>query len=722
MSETPEPESQRLRRPIGASRATPKNARIACRKCHARKVKCSGGTPCANCLQANIGAECSYPRRIRRVKVDQSYIDELLEEIHSLRKAVHTPEVANSTPSRRLETRAQSFASDGDGVNQESPTASVVNVDTSTLRPDTQATVVVDQTRPAPETDDSIRNPILEDRPWFFSLTPEMPMLIEEAADAPFATRFRQELSGKSQRHIPRTENVTDEALTSSWNTPCPWPPASRARFLLKVALNTVCRRYYLVRRSATQRLLEQAIHNPDMCDLVSECKLFVLFALGEVYSTRTSPTKDKNQLPGISYYVRASRLLRVLTEQPRIDCVEVILMLSLYSLAMNRRYNAYCMIGSAVKFSTMIGLHQNVPLSLMPDREKQEHRKRIWWSVYTLDRFWGAQIGQPVSIRDEDIDVDPPSIEGLSPESAAEDFADAEYLTANHRLTNLAAQIASLIYSRKDQRTSFSSRVQQALRDLTSWLQGLPDSLRAAMEELPPNATAPITALHLSFNQCLIRAARPIVLYVFRMRREARKSIEEERPPIGEVALTLSDACIQCARRSCRLLVESWINGSFPTFDVSYVHHLFSSSIVLAISSLSQTNESQSDSDDFDAAMQILKQLDESGNFAAREFLKSMEATRAALDSITAERSQSGQDNREPDSVAMRGGPFSFHDPRIFDAPTDTARMALTEPSFQDLLSQSDLDLQFLESSNNDQDFQGFFWANEGYQGWMNG
>lgn len=211
-------------------------------------------------------------------------------------------------------------------------------------------------------------------------------------------------------------------------------------------------------------------------------------------------------------------------------------------------------------------------------------------------------------------------------------------------------------------------------------------------------------------------------MLYVFRMRREARKSADQGRPPIGEVALTLSDACIQCARRSCRLLVDSWINGSFPTFDVSYVHHLFSSSIVLAISSLSQTNDSQSDGDDFDAAMQILKQLDESGNFVAREFLKSMRATRAALDSVAAERSQSRQDDQGLDSSAVRGGPFSFHDPRVFDAPMDTARMALTEPSFQDLLSQSDLDLQFLESSSNDHDFQGFFWPNEGCQGWMNG
>ena len=70
--------------------ARPRNARIAyvglllnharivcahnsdrCRLCHARKVKCSGGMPCTNCYQANSSAECTYPSRNRRIRVEQ---------------------------------------------------------------------------------------------------------------------------------------------------------------------------------------------------------------------------------------------------------------------------------------------------------------------------------------------------------------------------------------------------------------------------------------------------------------------------------------------------------------------------------------------------------------------------------------------------------------------------------------------------------------------------
>ncbi|EFW19414.1 conserved hypothetical protein [Coccidioides posadasii str. Silveira] len=88
----------------------------------------------------------------------------------------------------------------------------------------------------------------------------------------------------------------------------------------------TVCRRYYLVQRSSTLQLLEQAIHNPALCDIISICKFLALFALGEAYSTRTCLSED--QFPGIGYYVSATRMLRVLSEQPRIDCVEIMVAL----------------------------------------------------------------------------------------------------------------------------------------------------------------------------------------------------------------------------------------------------------------------------------------------------------------------------------------------------------------------------------------------------------
>ena len=110
--------------------------------------------------------------------------------------------------------------------------------------------------------------------------------------------------------------------------------------------------------------------------------------------------------------------------------------------------------------------------------------------------------LGQPVSINDEEISVELPSLANLSGESAEVDFADPDYLTASFRLANIGCQITSSIYSRRTQRNDFSFRVQQALRDIGGWLQGLPDRLRSAMEQMPPDPAMPIVTLYLYFNQ----------------------------------------------------------------------------------------------------------------------------------------------------------------------------------------------------------------------------
>lgn len=245
------------------------------------------------------------------VTVSSSYIDELLAEIQRLRQGSRTPHTPGSVGQPP-----------GVGLDDVSP----VELPPEDPAADAESNTV-EVTIPISTEGDAVRNPLQEDRPWFFPLTPELPILIGEATDAAFATRLRQELSGKSQRHFPRTQHVPDETLTSLWQPePCPWPTPSRARFLLKVAFSTVCRRYYLVRKSATLGLLEQVVRDPSLCDTLTACKLHALFALGEAYSTRTCA--PDGTLPGVGYYVSATRMLRVFSEQPRIECVEILLML----------------------------------------------------------------------------------------------------------------------------------------------------------------------------------------------------------------------------------------------------------------------------------------------------------------------------------------------------------------------------------------------------------
>jgi hypothetical protein len=72
--------------------------------------------------------------------------------------------------------------------------------------------------------------------------------------------------------------------------------------------------------------ILDRSIQNPAQCDAISTCKLFAMFALGEAYSARAAFPGAK--FPGIDYFNIATHLLRVISEEPKIECVEVMAML----------------------------------------------------------------------------------------------------------------------------------------------------------------------------------------------------------------------------------------------------------------------------------------------------------------------------------------------------------------------------------------------------------
>jgi proline utilization trans-activator len=168
----------------------------------------------------------------------------------------------------------------------------------------------------------------------------------------------------------------------------------------------------------------------------------------------------------------------------------------------MNRRHSGYCILGTAMRFSIVNGLHLDAPQLQLPSQEEREHRTRVWWTVYLLDRSWACVLGKPVSIQDDDVEVNLPAILHASPRGPSSDFADTDYFIASIRVANLSAQITASIYGRRAHRDPLSHRVQHALQDLGSWLQQLPDPLRSELDDVPPTAAMPIVTLYLYFNQ----------------------------------------------------------------------------------------------------------------------------------------------------------------------------------------------------------------------------
>ncbi|KAF3052626.1 hypothetical protein E8E11_010827 [Didymella keratinophila] len=398
------------------------------------------------------------------------------------------------------------------------------------------------------EAHDTVQNPLVEDRPqgWFFPMSSlDMPIHISEAADAAFATRFREALTPLSV-HIPRTSYVRDDALIMLSESQFNWPTPARARFLVKVALSTVCQYYHIVLKSSVMDALEKAIKNVNDVDRLMRCKLLALFALGEVYSSRVAA--QEATFPGLSYFAQARRMVSIPAERPTLHAVEIALLLVLYSYNLNRRHMAYLLASSAVRLGIVMGLNLNVPDGMYSSPLAREHRTRLWWTAYTLDRTCCSKLGHPASIADDDILVDHPSGDHLD---ASTDFEDVDY---------------------------------------------------------------------------------------------ARKSLD-----------------------------EAWISATN-----------------LALSGLLGSAQSQSDSDNFNTAADIIRQLSQMGNFAAKEFLEHLDAMEDSMQKVR----QNSLDLSLGPQPSMSGAA-----PLPLSAPMMTAGMALAEPSLQEFLADTDLTINGIDN-----------------------
>ncbi|KAF3397789.1 hypothetical protein F1880_005622 [Penicillium rolfsii] len=525
--------------------------------------------------------------------------------------------------------------------------------------------------------------PALTDTPWFVNTNVSpTPILIAEASDSGFATRFCQALSNSQHTHIARIDFPSDETLLGLSDADCPWPSPARARLLIGIALKCLGRCYHIVRRSSVLEELENILKSKISPGFWIESRLWALFAIGEVYATRSS--MGGKEFPGIRYFAKAMRVLINVSERPNCVMVEIWLLLSFYSLCLNRRHSAYSLAGSAIRMAIIMGLHLNIPEPQLSNASEREHRNRLWWTAYTLDRMWAAKLGYPYTIQDDEVKVDLPSSRAFPGDSGAMDFPDGGFLVARIALARISGRIIHSIYTKKTQQTTLSQRVQEAFRDLRQWMDDLPTSLQIDPEDE---------------SELAILATRPILLHVLRTRLDAPEKVSGPGGKIPVTATALSEACIRCARHSCRLLLDSWTNGSFMVFDYFYTQYLFSAATVLGISSLLDGRENQSDEEQFEVAVDLLSRLQDCGSFVAAEFHKHITAM---IDMMTMRKSGAMDGATALALASTDNTTIDLNDVEQSSSMPEfmTAGMALNDPLLQDLLDQPLPDLQFIDSS----------------------
>ena len=134
----------------------------------------------------------------------------------------------------------------------------------------------------------------------------------------------------------------------------------------------------------------------------VSIFLVFMVFALGSIDTKAQELTIPDAHL---DFFDVAMQHMPSLVHSNSLETVQGLLLMTVFAVNERRRVNSWHAIGLAVRTAIDQGLHR-ASTSSSSDILTMEMQRRVFWSVYALDRNVSISLGRPCSISDADFDV----------------------------------------------------------------------------------------------------------------------------------------------------------------------------------------------------------------------------------------------------------------------------------------------------------------------------
>ncbi|KAE8144399.1 hypothetical protein BDV25DRAFT_134707 [Aspergillus avenaceus] len=227
-------------------------------------------------------------------------------------------------------------------------------------------------------------------------------------------------------------------------------------------------------------------------------------------------------------WYAASKYLLSLESGPPRLESVQARLGQCLYLLSSSRANECWYAFGTALQLVSALGLHRKCFTKLSKNDNtylEREVRKRIFWSIYTLDKYLSVMFGRPRLLHEEDHDQELP--EEMNDDDMLQD--DAQRRTGapdcmmiasvlHFRLGRILEEISRQLYTIKSRPQE--PPLQVAVR-LTS-------ELEKWKETTPPLQSQ---VLQLAYSHAMIHATRSFLLKDF--------TDLSRRPPVPHPAVT---------------------------------------------------------------------------------------------------------------------------------------------------------------------------------------
>lgn len=206
-------------------------------------------------------------------------------------------------------------------------------------------------------------------------------------------------------------------------------PSREYAKYLSETTLFHLGSTYHVFEREGFMSKLDR-FYNESWCDKplkeLWHMQLLLVIAFGKLFLRRGASSLGP---PGAPDFLRALKLqpdVLDLWDDPILR-IEILCLISLYLLTADIRGTAYtfvcvspafalppiCLsdssqIGQAMRIALSLGMNRETPPNHL-DHIEHQRRRRLWWTLYIIDRKLSINMGAPLSIRNEDIDTSLP-------------------------------------------------------------------------------------------------------------------------------------------------------------------------------------------------------------------------------------------------------------------------------------------------------------------------
>ncbi|KAL2314215.1 Zn(2)-C6 fungal-type domain-containing protein [Schizosaccharomyces pombe] len=334
-------------------------------------------------------------------------------------------------------------------------------------------------------------------------------------------------------------------------------------------------------------------------------CMLLLSMAMGSLFSYIRHPeflsdeNHDRWTYPGSQFYQNAKLLFPKVISESSLETVQSFFLAGMYLSPTLAHEVVYMYFGIAMRAAVANGMHKK-SANAQFSGDVAELRKRLFWSVYCMERKIGISLGRPESLVRSEIDIHFPEYR---------ESLDSQNFIASFRTFTLAIKISLLTnkvydmwYSSLHGKANLkAATIKEIVNEIEAWRQQLSPDLE--IQNIGPDSRSyrGIVHLHLAYHIVRIAMGRPFLLHRLRERTMNSKTDEGARLLTDK----LISYCYSSALHIVDLLVLLRMHKFLSVYSFMDYHSCHAASFIILVHLL--INPSEQTIEQLNTAIDIL-------------------------------------------------------------------------------------------------------------------